>query len=249
MKRTLLMAGGLAVLCFASGAAGVFTAADILAGDGTPPVTRGAGALEDYGKAPLFASHTIGGAYHSSTFYSFQPEGEARGGSSLGVLTRKEGTGNAVGAYLYAENDGQSGAVWGANAIARTYNGLPAVGMEINGVNDSDRYGLVRGIDIVNGGTAPTQWGLGILTAGWAPEGQPRYGIVLGGPRWGAGAAPASRTGILIDHVDSGEALQIAAGDFITLDGERGRIRMRYNPEQEQIEFYNGDRLAHSIPM
>lgn len=249
MRRGILAAGGLAVLCFASGAAGVFTAADIVLGDGTPPVSRGAGDLDEYGNSPLYAGHTIGNGYHASTFYSLLPEGESGDGASLGVITRKEGSGAAVGAYFYAENDGPDAPAWGANVIARTYSGRPAVGMEVNGVNDSGRYGLVRGMDIVNGGDAPTQWGLGILTASWAPAGQPRYGIVLGGPRFGAGAAPASRTGLLIDRIDSGEAIQIAAGDFITLDGKDGRIRMRYNPQAERIEFYNGDRLAHAIPM
>lgn len=249
MKSRILAIFGLAVLCFASGAAGVFTAADLVLGDGTPPYSRGGGDLDEFGRSPLYAGHTIGGGYHASTFYSLVPEGETRDGSSLGVITRKEGPGAAVGAYFYAENEGEGAPVWGANFIARTYSGQPAVGMEVNGVNDSGQYGIVRGMDIVNGGDAPTQWGLGILTASWAPSGQPRYGIVLGGPRFGAGAAPASRTGLLIDHVDSGEAIQIAAGDFITLDGGRGRIRMRYNPAQERIEFYNGARLAHAIAM
>ncbi len=250
MKRTLLVTGGLAVLCFASGAAGVFTAADIIAGDGTPPRLRMWGMEDLSGQAPIYASKTVEGDDASgSLFYMLIPPGERGPAAPLGVAVRQEGDGGGIGAYLYAENEGGSGPVWAANAIARTYNGLPAVGMEINGVNDSGRYGLVRGLDIVNGGDAPTQWALGIQTAGWGAAGQPRYGIVLGGPRWGAGAAPASRTGVLIDRIDSGEAIQIAAGDFITLDGERGRIRMRYSPGEDRIEFYNGNTLAHTIDM
>lgn len=250
MKRGILLAGGLAVLCFASGAAGVFTAADIVAGDRTPPKLRLWGFEDLSGEAPIYASKTVVGDDKSgSLFYSLIPRGERGPAAPLGVALRQEGSGGGIGAYLYAENEGEGDPVWGANAIARTYSGHPAVGMEVNGVNESGRYGLVRGIDIVNSGNAQTQWALGILTAQNGAAGQPRYGIVLGGPAHGAGAAPASRTGLLIDHIDSGEAIQIAAGDFITLDGEGGRIRMRYNPQVERIEFYNGDRLAHTIPM
>lgn len=250
MKRGLLMVAGIAVLCFASGATGVFMAADIVAGDGTPPRLRNWGFQDLTGKPPIYASKTVrGDDTGGSVFYTLIPPGEQGPAAPLGVAVRQEGAGGGVGAYLYAENEGTGDPVWAANAIARTYNGRPAVGMEINGVNDSGGFARVRGLDIVNGGAAPTQWGLGILTGAWGAAGQPRYGIVLGGPRWGAGAAPASRTGLLIDHVDSGEAIQIAAGDFITLDGARGRIRLRYNPDAERIEFFNGDRLAHTIPM
>lgn len=250
MKRGILTAVGIAVLSFASGAMGVFTAADIIAGDGTPPRLRLWGFEDLSGQAPIYAGKTVRGDDTSgSLFYTLIPPGETGPSAPLGVAVRQEGSGGAVGAYFYAENEGGGDPVWAANAIARTYNGRPAVGMEINGINDSGEFALVRGLDIINGGSAETQWGLGILTGGWGRAGQPRYGIVLGGPRWGAGAAPASRTGVLIDHIDSGEAIQIAAGDFITLDGGRGRIRMRYNPDEERIEFYNGRVLAHTIAM
>lgn len=250
MGRWILTSLAMALLCFGSGALGVFMAADLVLGDRTPPFTRAGGELSEFGKSPLYASHTVGEGYHSSTFFSLIPEGEDRTGSSLGVMTRKEGSGGAVGAYFYAENEGSGAPAWGLNAIARTYRRSPAVGMEVNGVNDSGRFGLVRGVDIVNGGNAPTQYALGIGTSVAAPAGKPRYGIVLAGPAFGyTTTAPASRTGILIDHIDSGEAIQIAAGDFITLDGEAGQIRMRFNPESEQIEFYNGERLAHAFAM
>lgn len=250
MKRRVFMILGVPLLSFASGAIGVFTAADIVTGDLTPPETRaGEGAL-GFGKSPLFASHTVGGEYHSSTFYALVPEGGDTTGSALGVIARKEGRGGAVGAFFYAENEGSGAPAWGLNAIARTYTNSPAVGMEVNGFNDSGRYALVRGVDIVNGGNAETQYALGIATSMAEPGGKPRYGIVLAGPEFGhATTAPASRAGIVIDRIDSGEALRIAAGDFITLDGAAGQIRMRYNPQAGQIEFYNGARLAHAIKM
>lgn len=53
----------------------------------------------------------------------------------------------------------------------------------------------------------------------------------------------------MIDSIDSGEAIRVAAGNFIGLDGAAGSIRMRYNPDHERIEFFNSDRLGHSISM
>jgi len=251
MLRWLPAALAMAALSFASGALGVFTAADLVVGDRTPPKLRAWEFMDLTGNPPLYSSKTVrGDDRNGAAFYTLVPPGESGPAAPLGSAIRQEGSGGAVGATLYAENEGEGGAVWGLNSIASTYNGNPAVGMEVNGINRSGHYGLVRGVDIVNAGNAPTEYALGITTSASQPKGKPRYGIMLAGPRSGyTGVAPASRTGILIEHIDSGEALQIAAGDFITLDGAKGRIRMRYNPQKERIEFFNGQRLAHTIPM
>lgn len=251
MSRWWPAACATAALSFASGALGVFTAADLVVGDRTPPKLRAWEFLDLTGNPPLYSSKTVSGDdRNGAAFYMLVPAGESGPAAPLGSAIRQEGSGGAVGATVYAENEGQGGPVWGLNSIASTYNGNPAVGLEVNGVNQSGHYGLVRGMDIVNAGNAPTEYALGIATSASQPRGKPRYGIVLAGPRSGyTSAAPASRTGILIDHIDSGEALQIAAGDYITLDGGKGRIRMRYNPDGNRIEFFNGERLAHTIPM
>lgn len=251
MRRWILIGSGICLISFGSAALGVFAAADIVAGDGTPIKLRAWGFQDLSGKPPILASKTVRGAdHHGSAFYTLIPEGESGPAGSMGVAVRQEGNGGGSGATFYAENEGGGAPVWGLNAIGATYNGTPAVGMEVNGVNRSGRFGLVRGIDLINGGDAPTEYALGIATSVTEPAGKPRYGIVLAGPAFGyAATAPASRTGILIDHIDSGEAIRIAAGDFISLDGARGRIRMRYNPDSEAVELYNGDRLAHAFPM
>lgn len=252
MRRWILISLGIATLAFTSAALGVFTGAELYAGDGTYPKLRAWNFENLTGSPPLFVSQTATeDNYHGSAFYTLIPEGEEVFTASLGTAIRQEGSGAAVAHTAYAENEGHGGPVWGMNSIAVTYNDNPAVGMEVNGFNYSDGFQLVRGIDIVNGGTAPTQYALGIMTSGAQPAGKPRFGIVLGGPEFASYVTetPASRTGILINHIDSGEAIQVAAGDFITLDGERGQIRMRYNPDTNQIEFYNGDALKYAIPM
>lgn len=251
MKRWLLIGGGVVLISFASGALGVFTAAELILGDHTPPKLRIWDFVDRTGQPPLYVSKTATeDDFNGSTFYMLIPPGEEVSAAPLGVAIRQEGSGAAVATTFYAENEGQGGPVWGLNSIASTYNRRPAVGMEVNGVNFSDEFAIVRGIDIVNGGTAPTEFGLGVMTSNELPAGKPRYGIVLAGPEFGyAEHSPASRAGIVIDRIDSGEAIRIAAGDFISLDGSAGRIRLRYNPEENRIEFYNGERLAHAIPM
>lgn len=234
----------------ASAMAGAFTATSMVLGDGTEPVLRILGLEPFVDDPPLLVSTTASEGVDNSTFYTLVPPGESLDAGALGASTRMEGGGRGVGATLYAENDGDSGIVWGLNSIGVTWTGRPAVGAEVNGVNYSDDFAVVRGIDIVNGGTAPTELGLSVMTSNDQPGGKPRYGIVLGGPEFGySDHSPASEAGLVIDAIDSGEAIRVAAGNFISLDGAAGRIRMRYNPAEERIEFFNGDRLAHSISM
>lgn len=247
--RVMQMAG-IAGLAAASAAFGAITATSLVLGDGTEPVLRILGLEPFVDDPPLLVSTTAQEGVDNSSFYTLIPAGESFDAGALGASTRLEGGGRGVGATLYAENDGDSGTVWGSNSIGVTWTGRPAVGAEVNGLNYSGDFALVRGIDIVNGGTAPTELGLSVMTSNAEPAGKPRYGIVLGGPEFGYSShAPASETGIVVDSIDSGEAIRIAAGNFISLDGEAGRIRMRYNPDEQRIEFFSGDRLAHSIPM
>lgn len=241
---------GMAGVAAASAMLGALTATSLVLGDGTEPVLRILGLEPVVTDPPLMVSTTATEGVDNSTFYTVVPEGESVDVGALGASTRVEGGGHGVGATLYAEHDGDSGTVWGSNSIAVSWTGRPAVGAEFNGVNYSDDFALVRGIDIVNAGSAPTELGLSIMTSNDQPGGKPLYGIVLGGPEFGyTDHSPASEAGIVINSIDSGEAIRIASGNFISLDGATGRIRMRYNPKTEQIEFFNGERLAHSIPM
>jgi len=251
MKRAIAISMGLILLCSASAGIATFVTAKLVVGDGTTMNLRIWDFEDRSGNPPLFVSQTAtADSANAPGFYTLIPAGEDLASAGLASSVRLAGRGAGVGATLYAENDGEGGTVWGANPIAVTYNGAPAVGMEVNGFNYSEEFALVRGIDIVNGGSAPTEFGLGIMTSNGAPAGQPRHGIVLGGPEYGHSAhAPASETGILIDQINSGEAIQIAAGDFITLDGDRGQVRLRYNPEREQIEFWHGSRVVQAIAL
>jgi hypothetical protein len=123
------------------------------------------------------------------------------------------------------------------------------VGLEVNGVNFSGNpFALVRGIDIVNVGNAQTQWALGIETSISHPAGKPKVGIMLAGPNTGYPHTPASDSGIVIDRIDSGEAIRIQAGDRIAFNNE-GTIYMKYNPQTNRLEFYNGPDLKFAIPM
>lgn len=252
IRTWLLIAMGVIMVSFASGAMGVFVTARMILGDGTPALLRIWDFVDGTGEPPLYVGKTATVEDpHGSTFYTLIPPGENLITGPFAAMVRQEGSGYGVGATFYAEHEGEGGTVWGVNSIALSYNGRPAVGMEVNGGNMSDDFALVRGIDIVNGGFAPTEYGLGIMTSNDFPVGKPRYGIVLGGPGYAGylGTTPASHTGILIDHIDSGEAIRIAQGDHITLDGRNGRIRLRYNPDTETIEFLNGNRVVHAIPM
>jgi hypothetical protein len=71
---------------------------------------------------------------------------------------------------------------FGANPHAATFFGAPAVGRVVNGLNRSGNpVAKVRGIDIVDGGSAGTQWALGIETSISEPAGIPGIGIALAG--------------------------------------------------------------------
>ncbi|QOC23587.1 hypothetical protein IC757_05465 [Wenzhouxiangella sp. AB-CW3] len=250
MQQSLGTLGSVALVSFVAAMLGT-AAGSVVLGDGTKPILRIWGMEDGTGDAPLLVATTATeDSFDNSAFYTVVPEGEQVDTGGLGAMARLEGRGRAVGATLYGENDGEGGIVWGSNSIAVSYNGRPAVGMEVNGFNYSDRPATVRGIDIVNGGSAPTEFGLGVMTSNDHPDGKPRYGIVLAGPEFGhARHSPASRAGLVIDQIDSGQAVRIAAGDYIALDGADAQVRLRYNPEAGQIEFHNGDDLVYSIPL
>lgn len=251
MRSTTTTLGGVAAVSFFSAMLGVAAGSNLQLGDGTEPVLRILDFEDGTGNAPLLVSKTASSEDHyNSAFYTVLPAGEHADTGALGAAARLEGSGRVVGATLYAENEGEGGIVWGSNSIAVTYNNRPAVGMEVNGFNMSDDFAIVRGIDVVNGGTAPTEFGVGIMTSNEQPAGKPRYGLVLAGPEFGyAEHAPASHAGIVVDHIDSGQAIRISAGDFIALDGESAQVRIRYNPDAEKIEFHGPDGLAYSIPL
>ena len=182
MSKAPVTLGSVALISFVSAMLGAASSALVL-GDGTEPILRIWGYEDGTGDAPLLVSTTAtADSFDNSAFYTRVPEGERVDTGALGAMARMEGSGRAVGATLYAENEGEGGVVWGSNSIAVSYNGRPAVGMEVNGFNYSDEAAIVRGIDIVNGGSAPTEFGLGVMTSNDHPGGKPRYGIVLAGP-------------------------------------------------------------------
>ena len=223
--------------------------AELALGDGTFPSLRIWQFLDRVVNSHLFVSTTASSEAETPTFlYTHVPPGVTTPHSSLSSSIRSEGEGDAVGAYLYAENEGK-GIAFGGNTFASTYSGAPAVGLEVNGINQSGNpSALVRGIDIVNSGNASTQWALGIETSMSQPAGKPKVGIILAGPNHGYPHTPASESGIVVDHIDSGEAIRIQAGNRIALNNE-GTIYMKYNPQTNSIEFYNGAELKFTIPM
>jgi hypothetical protein len=250
MKRSVQLSVLFLLGCVSSATLSAFMTAELILGDLTFPKLR-AWNFEDLSGTPnLFVSKTVAGEdVNAVALYELVPPGESGPASPLGSAIRLEGSGDAVGAFFYAENDG-NGTAFGINPHAATYSGKPAVGMEVNGINLSGRANaLVRGIDIVNGGNAPTQWALGVQTSVASPAGKPGYGLILAGTSYGYPHNPASKVGLVIDRVDSGRAIEIAADHDIVLDGRDGQIRMRYNSESEQIEFYRDGELRFSIPM
>src|SRR5699024_6496514 len=181
----MMKLAGLAGVAATSAIFGALTATSLVLGDGTEPVLRMLGLEPFVNDPPLLVSTTAEEGVDNSAFYTLIPAGKSLDAGALGASTRLEGGGRGVGATLFAENDGDSGAVWGSNSIAVTWTGRPAVGAEINGVNYSDDFALVRGLEIINGGSAPTELGLSVMTSNGQPGGKPRYGIVLGGPEFG----------------------------------------------------------------
>lgn len=227
-----------------------FEAAELLLGDHTFPKLH-VWQFQDRTHDPrLFVSNTAGSGAMSSPsfFYSLVPAGISGPNAPLSSAIRSEGAGDAVGAYFYAETEGASVA-FGANPHAVTYSGAPAVGMEVNGLNLSGNPAAkVRGIDVVNGGNAGTQWALGIETSIAQPAGIPGIGIALAGQTAGYPAAPARDTGLFIDRIESGEAIRIQAGDRVALNNE-GTVYFLYNPGTNRIEFYHDHALKFAIPM
>ena len=250
MKRLLLLASILGLACVSSAALSAFLTAELLLGDLTFPKLRAWNFEDRSGSPSLFVSKTVRGAdANAVALYELVPSDQSGPASPIGSAIRLEGAGDAVGGYFYAENEG-TGVAFGINPHAATYNGAPAVGMEVNGVNLSGKANaLVRGMDIVNGGNAATQWALGIQTSVGQPAGKPGYGVILAGPSYGYPHNPASKAGLVIDRIDSGRAIEIAADHDIVLDGRKGEVRMRYNSQAEQIEFYRGGELRFAIPL
>jgi len=226
-----------------------FESADVLLGDHTFPKLH-IWQFQDQTHDPrLFVSNTAGSDAMDSPsfFYSLVRAGNTGPHAPLSSAIRSEGGGDVVGGIFYAETEGTSVA-YGVNPHAATYSGAPAVGMEVNGINLSGNPATVRGIDIVNGGNASTQWALGIETSTAQPAGIPSIGIALAGQTLNYADAPARDTGLFIDHIDSGEAIRIQAGDRVALNNE-GTIYFLYNPGTNRIEFYHGQALKFAIPM
>jgi hypothetical protein len=223
--------------------------AGLILGDRTFPLLRIWQFMDRVVNPRLFISTTANPGEDTPTLlYSRVPPGVTAAHSPFSSNVRSEGNGGVVGGFLYAENEGQ-GVAYGANTFATTYSGAPAIGLEVNGLNFSgNASAAVRGIDIVNGGNAPTEWALGIETFVSQPEGKPRVGIMLAGPNNGFPHTPASETGILIDDIDSGEAIRIQADNRIAFNKE-GTIYIKYNPRTNRIEFYNGTKVKFAISM
>ena len=227
-----------------------FQSAELLLGDHTFPKLHAWQFKDRTHDSRLFVSNTAAadGADSPSLFYSLVPPGVSGPQITLSTAIRTEGKGDAAGAVFYAETE-SGAAAYGANPHAATYAGGPAIGMEVNGLNFSGNSAAnVRGIDIVNAGNAGTQWALGIETSIAQPKGMPSIGIALAGQAAGYPVAPARDTGLFVDRIESGEAIRIQAGDRVALNNE-GTIYFLFNPETNQIEFYNAGILKFAIPM
>lgn len=224
--------------------------AELLLGDATFPKLQ-IWNFQDLSHSPrLFVSNTAGSDAMDtpSFFYTFVPRSISGPHSPLTAAIRSEGAGDVAGGILYGETAGTASA-FGANPIGATYSGAPAEGLEVNGLNLSGNpQAKVRGMDIVNGGNASTQWALGVETSIAQPAGEPSIGIMLAGHSVGYPAAPARDTGLFIDHIDSGEAIRIQAGDRIALNSD-GTVYFLYNPSTNRIEFYRNNVLKFAIPM
>lgn len=163
--------------------------------------------------------------------------------SGLAVSARGEGA-PAIGAFLYGEiAKGYSGTAWGANPIGATFSATGnAVGLEVNGVNRSGSEApTVYGINVVNGGNAPTDAALMIETSLEEPEGKADYGVVIGHP----GKPAARKTGLKIGDVDSGEAIRIQSGHRISLSHD-GAVYVRYDPVTDQVQVVKHGRIVWS---
>jgi hypothetical protein len=221
----------------------------LMLGDGTFPSLQIWGFIDRVVNARLFISTTAGPDEDTPTLlYTLAPNGILGVRSAFSANTRTEGKAEGVGGFLYAETAGEGG-VAGGNAHAATFSGAPAIGLEVNGINFSGNpHAAVRGIDIVNGGNAQTQWALGIETSFARPQGKPKVGIMLAGPSQGFLYPPASDTGIVIGEIDAQEAIRIQKDHRIAFNNE-GTVYMKYNSQTNRVEFYNGSTLKHAIPM
>jgi hypothetical protein len=251
-KRRLWIGIAVGIALSGSGYAALsgFQSAELLLGDHTFPKLHAWQFKDHTHDTRLFVSNTAGsdGMDSPSLFYSLVPPGVSGPHITFSTAIRTEGKGDAVAGVFYAETESKA-AAYGANPHAASYAGGPAVGMEVNGLNFSgDAAANVRGMDIVNGGNAGTQWALGIETSIAQPKGIPSIGIALAGEAAGFPVAPARDTGLFIDRIESGEAIRIQAGDRVALNNE-GTVYFLYNPGTNQIEFYNAGILKFAIPM
>ena len=146
----------------------------------------------------------------------------------------------AVGAFLSADAvAGSSTVVWGAKYSAYTFSpSSNAVGEEVNSFNRSGSTSPnVWGLNIGMVGNAATDAGLVIETANSEPNGRPDYGIVIGGPKTtGVPTQPAGQTGILIDHISSGEAVRIMDDNRVALN-KAGNTYIRYNSGSNRVQI------------
>jgi hypothetical protein len=146
----------------------------------------------------------------------------------------------AIGAFLYAEADaGSSAVVSGGKYSAYTFSpSSHAVGEQVNAFNRSGSTSPnVFGLNIGMLGTAATDAGLVIETANIEPAGRPDYGIVIGGPNTtGVPTQPARKTGILMDHISSGEAIRIMDNNRIALN-QAGNTYIRYNSSNNRVQI------------
>lgn len=221
----------------------------LVLGDGTFPTLRIWEFVNRVVNARLFITTTASSSEDTPTLlYTRAPTGVNGTRSAFSANARTEGDAIAVGGFLYGETEG-AGIAFGGNAHAATYSGAPAIGLEVNGINFSgDPHAAARGIDIVNGGNAQTQWALGVETSYAHPQGKPKVGIMLAGPAQGFLHTPASDTGLVIGEIDSQEAIRIQKDHRVTFNNE-GNIYMKYNSQTNRIEFYNGAQLKFAIPM
>lgn len=165
-------------------------------------------------------------------------------GWGAGFASRVDSPGaEGVGVSGYAETGVAWAGAWGANLFARSYHPYAnAFGAEIAGGNFADDTPVVYGVYVVMEGTSPTKAGVVIEPSLAFPEGRPEYGVWVKENEKGKGAR---KVGILIDKVDSGEALKVQSGERIVLSGD-GEVYMRYNETTDRVEVVKRGKIVLS---
>lgn len=169
----------------------------------------------------------------------------AKYGWGGGFTCRADSPGcEGVGVSGYAETGVEGAGVWGANLFARSYHpNSNAHGTEISTGNFSGPTVINYGLFVVMEGLFANRAGVVVESSLAFPEGRPEIGMWIKENEHGNGART---TGLLVDHVDSGEAIRVQSGQRIALSSD-GRVYVRYNDVNDKIEIIRRDEVVLSL--